>query len=134
MEKSFFPMFEKNNQYELNEEKGGRKDMQFKEIKEREKEEKERKIRERREKERRENEGFCCECCMRNFGIGKYKFFPHTPYKGYSIVEGLKYIGVDSYFGYRCKIAEKNGINYTGTPEQNLHMLNLLKKGELLKP
>ncbi len=154
MEKSLFPMFEISNQLELNKKEGERKDMQFKEIIEKNdritkemeirlqkeigiRQRREKKIRERREKERREKEGFCCECCMRNFGIGKYdsRCFPPIPYKGYSIVEGLNSIGVDSSFYFRSIIAEKNWINnYAGSPQQNSLMLYLLKNGKLLKP
>lgn len=52
-----------------------------------------------------------------------------------SIVDALKSIGVDSSMTNRKKIAAANGIsNYTGTAEQNSKMLNLLKKGKLIKP
>jgi hypothetical protein len=62
-------------------------------------------------------------------------YFPPTPYKDYSIVDGLKAIGADNSYDYREKIAEKNGIeSYMGTPQQNTEMLNLLKEGKLLKP
>ena len=63
------------------------------------------------------------------------QYFPPTPYKDYSIVDGLKAIGADNSYDYREKIAEKNGIeSYMGTPQQNTEMLNLLKEGKLLKP
>ena len=63
------------------------------------------------------------------------QYFPPTPYKDYSIVDGLKAIGADSSYDYREKIAEKNGIeSYLGTPQQNTVMLKLLKEGKLLKP
>ena len=63
------------------------------------------------------------------------QFFPRTPYGGCSIVDGLKAIGVDSSYGYRAQIAARNGIGgYRGAPNQNTHMLNLLKRGELLRP
>ena len=56
-----------------------------------------------------------------------------TIYDGNSLVDGLKSIGVDSSFSNRKKIAELNGIsNYTGTPEQNTYLLNLLKQGKLV--
>lgn len=52
-----------------------------------------------------------------------------------SIVTALGSLGVDSSFGYRKKIAKKNGISlYCGTAAQNIKMLNLLKSGKLLKP
>ena len=62
-------------------------------------------------------------------------YFKKTPYDGYSIVEGLNKIGVDSSFAYRKQIAKKNNIEgYAGTPDQNLYMLKLLKQGVLIKP
>lgn len=52
-----------------------------------------------------------------------------------SIVDALKSINEDSSFGYRTKIATKNGIkNYIGTSVQNITLLNLLKEGKLIKP
>jgi GH24 family phage-related lysozyme (muramidase) len=52
-----------------------------------------------------------------------------------SIVEGLKDVGEkDTSFENRKKIATKNNIkNYSGTANQNIKMLNKLKKGTLLK-
>jgi len=62
-------------------------------------------------------------------------YFPATPYGGCSIVDGLKTIGSDSSYGYRQRIAARNGIGgYVGSPAQNTHMLNLLKNGQLLRP
>ena len=50
-------------------------------------------------------------------------------------MDGLKSIGANSTYNYRCLIAAKNGIvGYGGSPEQNTHMLNLLKNGNLLRP
>lgn len=52
-----------------------------------------------------------------------------------SIVDGLKSIGVNPTMSYRKEIAKVNGIsNYTGTAEQNIKLLNLAKKGLLVKP
>ena len=52
-----------------------------------------------------------------------------------SIVIALNSLCVDSSFGYRKKIAKKNGISlYCGTAAQNIKMLDLLKSGKLLKP
>ena len=57
-------------------------------------------------------------------------YFPATPYGGCSIVDGLKTIGSESSYGYRERIAARNGIGgYVGSPAQNTHMLNLLKNG-----
>lgn len=56
-------------------------------------------------------------------------------YTGDSIVDALKKRGVDSSFRFRKKIAVANGItNYTGTVEQNLYLLGLMRKGKLIKP
>ena len=57
-----------------------------------------------------------------------------TAYKGDSIVDGLKSVGVNSSYDNRKKIAQANGIkNYTGTAKQNTELLNKLKKGTLKK-
>jgi hypothetical protein len=62
-----------------------------------------------------------------------------TYYKKYtgkskSIVDALKKIGVSSSMENRKKIAALNGIkDYTGTGAQNKKMLDLLKKGKLIK-
>ena len=57
-----------------------------------------------------------------------------TNYKGDSIVDGLKSVGVNSSFDNRKKIAQANGIkNYSGTAKQNTKLLNKLKKGTLKK-
>ena len=55
-------------------------------------------------------------------------------YKGSSLVDGLKSVGVNSSYDNRKKIAQANGIkNYTGTASQNTALLNKLKKGTLKK-
>ena len=52
-----------------------------------------------------------------------------------SIVMALKSIGAESSYAYRRRVAAKNDIkDYSGTARQNLYMLSLLKKGELLLP
>ena len=67
-------------------------------------------------------------------GYREYGYLENSSYKGNSIVDALKQIGIDSSFEHRKKLAEKNNIkNYRGTPEQNTKMLNLLKKGKLKK-
>lgn len=68
--------------------------------------------------------------------VNKYtneeKYLSNKKYKGNSIVDALKQIKVDSSYSYRTKLAKKNGINnYSGSVEQNIKMLNLLKKGIL---
>ena len=61
-------------------------------------------------------------------------YYKKASYKGASIVEGLKSIGVDYAFNYRAKIAKANGIiGYTGTAKQNTILLDLLKAGKLKK-
>ena len=62
------------------------------------------------------------------------KTIKKTSYKGNSIVDGLKSVGVNSSYDNRKKIAQANGIkNYTGTAKQNTELLNKLKKGTLKK-
>lgn len=57
-----------------------------------------------------------------------------TNYKGVSIVDGLKSVGVNSSYAYRQQLAKANGIkNYTGTATQNTALLNKLKSGKLKK-
>lgn len=64
----------------------------------------------------------------------KTKTIKKTNYKGDSIVDGLKSVGVNSSYDNRKKIAKANGIkNYTGTAKQNTELLNKLKKGTLKK-
>lgn len=51
-----------------------------------------------------------------------------------TITKGLQNIGVDSSYAHREKIAKANNINsYSGTAEQNIKMLKLLKDGKLIK-
>ncbi len=52
-----------------------------------------------------------------------------------SITDALESIGVDGSFTYREKIAAANGItDYSGTADQNIQLLDLLKSGKLRKP
>lgn len=65
----------------------------------------------------------------------KATYFDKCAYTGTSITEALKSIGVENSKEYRKKIAKANSITgYTGTAAQNTKMLNLLKKGKLIKP
>ena len=90
--------------------------------------------REEEERKRRESEGWC-DCGCRGRCGKKYLFFPIPNYSGGSIADALKSIGAQSSYNYRCTIAAKNGIGgYCGTPAQNIHMLQLLKGGNLLRP
>lgn len=64
----------------------------------------------------------------------KVTYYKKCSSKYISIVDALKSIDVNSSFANRKKIANKNGIkNYSGTPEQNTKMLNLLKQGKLIR-
>ena len=59
-------------------------------------------------------------------------YFPACTYTGVSIVDGLKSVGADSSYSFRCTIAEINDISdYKGTAAQNTKMLDLLKAGKL---
>ncbi len=50
----------------------------------------------------------------------------------FTLIDHLNKIGVDSSYNFRAKIAAENGIeNYTGTAEQNIKMLEMLKAGVL---
>lgn len=65
----------------------------------------------------------------------KVSYFTKFTGKTESIVTALYMIGADGSFEYRKKIAAANNITgYTGSAEQNTKMLNLLKKGKLIKP
>ncbi len=79
---------------------------------------------------------------IKNAGGIKWKTFKKVIvqyYKKYtgksvSIVDALNSIKVDSSFAHRKKIAKANNIKlYTGLPSQNKKMLDLLKKGKLIK-
>lgn len=62
-------------------------------------------------------------------------YFPTYKGKSVSIVDGLKSVKATTTFAYRTKIAKANGIKlYVGTAKQNKTMLDLLKKGKLIKP
>lgn len=63
------------------------------------------------------------------------QYFKKCTYTGSSITDALTSIGAESSKTYRTKIANANGINdYTGTYEQNVKLLKLLKQGKLIKP
>ena len=60
-------------------------------------------------------------------------FYPKCDSKFTSIVDALKSIEVDSSYGFRKKIADKNGITkYVGLDSQNIALLSKLKKGVLI--
>lgn len=62
-------------------------------------------------------------------------YYPKYTYKGTSIVSALQTVGEkDTSFAHRKKIAIANGIkDYTGSIPQNLHLVDLIKKGKLIK-
>jgi len=61
-------------------------------------------------------------------------YYPKYEGVSESIVTALQAVKVDSNFNYRKKIAKANGIKlYVGSPAQNIEMLELLKKGKLIK-
>lgn len=67
-------------------------------------------------------------------GAGEGSYYPAVDYKGCSIVEALKLIGVDYSYTSRKRIAGVNGIaGYTGTSKQNMELLNRLRTGKLIK-
>jgi N-acetylmuramoyl-L-alanine amidase CwlA len=64
----------------------------------------------------------------------KYTYLSNPNYKGDSIVDALRQIGVDSSFENRKKLASKNNIkDYTGRASENKRMLDRLKAGKLIK-
>lgn len=64
----------------------------------------------------------------------KTVYYPKYRGKSSSIVDALKSLSINSSKNNRKKIASLNGIkNYNGSAAQNTKMLNLLKKGRLIK-
>lgn len=64
-----------------------------------------------------------------------YEFFLNDVFHGESISKALQSFGCDGSYEYRKKIAAVNGIiDYKGTAEQNIFMLDMLKAGILIKP
>ena len=63
------------------------------------------------------------------------KYFKKYNDNSVSIVTALNSLGYTSSFSYRKQIAKANGVSgYIGTAKQNTNLLNLLKKGKLIKP
>ena len=76
------------------------------------------------------NIGWVNDDCI--VGEDTTKYLSNPGYAGYSIVDGLNGIGVDSSYGYRARLAQANGIEgYVGSASQNTLMLEMLKKGTL---
>ena len=64
----------------------------------------------------------------------KTLYYPKYKGKSKSLVDTLKSLGINSGKNNRKRIATLNGIkNYTGSASQNTKLLNLLKKGKLIK-
>lgn len=62
------------------------------------------------------------------------EFYLQDIWHGTSIARALESIGEDGSYQHRAQIAATNGITgYAGTAEQNTHMLNLLRTGQLRK-
>ena len=67
--------------------------------------------------------------------VKKTVYFNKCDSKHTSIVEALKSIKVNSSYTYRKQIAQANSITgYSGTAQENIKLLTLLKKGKLIKP
>lgn len=64
----------------------------------------------------------------------KIVYYPKYKGKSKSLVDALKSLGINSSKSNRKKVASLNGIkNYSGTASQNTKLLNLLKRGKLIK-
>lgn len=70
-----------------------------------------------------------------NDGMTRQSYFARYCGRSGSIVDALNFIGENSSYSNRKKIASANNIKlYVGTASQNTKMLNLLKQGILVKP
>lgn len=64
----------------------------------------------------------------------KTVYYPRYKGKSKSLVDALKSLGINSGKNNRKRIAVLNGIkNYSGSASQNTKLLNLLKRGTLIK-
>lgn len=64
----------------------------------------------------------------------KIAYYPRYKGKSSSIVDALKSLSINPSKSNRKRIATLNGVkNYTGSAMQNTRLLNLLKKGKLIK-
>lgn len=62
------------------------------------------------------------------------EYYLQDIWHGTSISKALESIGEDGSYQHRTQVAAANGISgYVGTAEQNTHMLNLLRTGQLIK-
>ena len=59
-------------------------------------------------------------------------YLSNKNYNGYSIVDALKQINVNSSYEFRSQLAKNNGItNYIGSAKQNTKLLEMLQDGKL---
>lgn len=80
---------------------------------------------------------------IRGYGVPDYaskatarepEYYLHAIWHGNSITKALESIGEDGSYQHRAQIAAANGIvGYVGSAEQNTHMLNLLRTGQLIR-
>lgn len=64
----------------------------------------------------------------------KITYYPRYKGKSSSIVDALKLLSINPSKSNRKRIATLNGVkNYSGTASQNTKLLNLLKRGKLIK-
>lgn len=63
---------------------------------------------------------------------GKVRYYKACSANYNSLVDALKSVKVESSYSFRAKIAKANNIpEYRGRADENTHLLNLLKKGQL---
>lgn len=78
--------------------------------------------------------GWVTEADIKKQTTNSVSYYKKCASKYTSIVDALKSINVNSSFRNRKKIAKANSIKlYAGLPSQNTKLLNLLKKGKLVK-
>ena len=66
--------------------------------------------------------------------LPEVEYYPKYTGKSKSFVDALKEMGIDSSFKHRTQIAKANGIKvYLGTAAQNIKLLELFKRGKLIK-
>lgn len=73
-------------------------------------------------------------CYIPFWTVQEPEYYLQDIWHGTSIARALESIGEDGSYQHRQQIAAVNGIaGYTGTAEQNTHMLNLLRTGQLIR-
>ena len=64
--------------------------------------------------------------------VDRIVYLSNKDYSGYSIVDALKQININSSYEFRSQLAKNNGItNYVGNAKQNIKLLELLRDGKL---